>query len=374
MWRRKAGTTLAEAKRNAAVFLQETEQLIQQAQGQQQTDEQKLLSLIPKREEIPDDIDAHDLIQSVTREPTYLDSKGTVNPEYLKLYETAKNVLDGSARPMHTPEQLLTRAALLKDPSQSTAFEWRRYLLKLMEHSGKEYIQEITRDDALAWRAEELGRCQASTVKTRLRFLNGLFGVAEEEGWVQSNPFKDLTKRVKAKPKKKEVVVLDQADQSWQKLPQHHQLLWHILRWSGAHASEVGGLRWEDIDLQEEVIHFKSHETRPLKNSYRVRTVPIHSRLLPILKQEQLDERCEGLIFPWAYSAKRDRWCEAMHWHKIIGVSPKATHDWAATCLRSKDINESVIGRLFGHTPKTQTSVYGAVDLPTMRKALEQLT
>ena len=62
-----------------------------------------------------------------------------------------------------------------------------------------------------------------------------------------------------------------------------------------------------------------------------------------------------------------------MHWNQIIGVSPKATRDWAATCLRSKDINESVIGRLFGHTPKTQTGVYGAVDMDTMRKALSQL-
>ena len=31
-------------------------------------------------------------------------------------------------------------------------------------------------------------------VKNRLRLLNGLFNVAEEEGWVQSNPLKDLTK------------------------------------------------------------------------------------------------------------------------------------------------------------------------------------
>ena len=91
-----------------------------------------------------------------------------------------------------------------------------------MEHSGREYIQQVSRDDALAWRASELERCQASTVRTRLRFLNGLFGVAEEEGWVQSNPFEGLTKRVKARAKKKEVVSLDQADQDWSKLPRHH--------------------------------------------------------------------------------------------------------------------------------------------------------
>ena len=32
----------------------------------------------------------------------------------------------------------------------------------------------------------------------------------------------------------------------------HLQLLWNLFRCSGAHASEMGGLRWEDMDLQEE--------------------------------------------------------------------------------------------------------------------------
>ena len=373
-WIRKAGDTITEAKRNAAVFLEESEQLIREARGQRLSDEQRLLSLLPVRKEIPEDMNATDLVEQTTRVPMYLDNQGSINPRFEELHEIAQGVLRGTAKALTKPEELLTRATLLKDPSAGTAYEWSRYLTKLMEHSGREYIQQVTREDALSWRADELSRCQGSTVKTRLRFLNGLFGVAQEEGWIESNPFEGLTTRVKSKRTKKEVVTLEEADQRWEKLPRHHQLLWHILRWSGAHASEVGGLRWEDIDLQEEVIHFKSHNTRPLKNAYRVRTIPIHSRLLPILKQEQLDERCEGLIFSWAYSEKRDRWCEAMHWHKIIGVSPKATRDWAATCLRSKDINESVIGRLFGHTPKTQTGVYGSVDLPAMRKALEQLT
>ena len=374
-WIRKAGDTITEAKRNAAVFLEESEQLIREARGQRLTDEQRLLSLLPVRKEIPEDMDATDLVQQTTRVPMYLDSQGSINPRFEELHEIAQGVLRGTAKALTKPQELLTRATLLKDPSAGTAYEWSRYLTKLMEHSGREYIQQVTPEDALSWRADELSRCQGSTVKTRLRFLSGLFGVALEEGWVQSNPFEGLTTRVKTKRTKKEVVTLEEADQRWEKLPRHHQLLWHILRWSGAHASEVGGLRWEDIDLQEETIHFKSHETRPLKNTYRDRVIPIHTRLMPILRQEQLDEKCEGLIFPWAYNPKRGgRWCEAMHWTQIIGVSPKATRDWAATCLRTRDINESVIGRLFGHTPRTQTGVYGSVEMSMMRKALEQLT
>ena len=83
-----------------------------------------------------------------------------------------------------------------------------------------------------------------------------LFGVAVEEGWVQSNPFFELTKRVRGRAKKKEAVLLDQGDKDWTKLPQHLQLLWHVLRWTGSHASEAAGLRWEDIDSYQN----KSHE------------------------------------------------------------------------------------------------------------------
>ncbi len=167
-----------------------------------------------------------------------------------------------------------------------------------MEHSGREYIQQAIGDDPLAWRANELSRCQPSTVKTSLHFLNGLFAVSLEEGWVESNVFEGLTKRVKHKETKKDVVTLDEADQKWKQLPRHQQLLWHILRFAGAHASEVGGLRWEDIDLQEETIRVKRHTTGSLKNVFRDRVIPIHPHLLPILRQEKLDEPCGGLIFP----------------------------------------------------------------------------
>ena len=64
-----------------------------------------------------------------------------------------------------------------------------------------------------------------------------------------------------------------------------------------------------------------------------------------------------------------------MHWNDILGVSPNATRDWAASCLRMKDINERTIGKIFGHSlSKTSiTGVYGSVDLATMRRALDQL-
>ena len=125
-WIRKAGDTITEAKRNAAVFLEESEQLIREARGKQLSPEQKLVSLLPQREEIPEDFNAHDLVSEVSREPMYLDVKGTVNPRYEELHDLAQDVLRGTARPLNKAGELLTRAALLKSPSASTAFEWQR--------------------------------------------------------------------------------------------------------------------------------------------------------------------------------------------------------------------------------------------------------
>ncbi|WP_255476195.1 site-specific integrase [Synechococcus sp. SYN20] len=378
MWRRKAGNTIGEAKRNALVFLEETDELIRKAKGEQLDPEQQILSLMPDREQLKKDmdregIDLHEVIGGFTREPMYLDDIGTPNHRYVELHELATGVLDGTAKPPKTADDLITLATLLKGPAVSTRKEWERHLEKLMEHSQRQFITALTREDALAYRQHLLSTTAASTTKTRLRFLSGLFNVAVDEGWIDTNPFEGLTKRIRSKATVKEVVRLDEADKNWYKLPKHHQLLWHILRWSGSHASEAAGLRWEDIDLDNGTISFKAHETRPLKNVFRERVIPIHPKLMEIFKG--VDGDSSGLIFPWAYNPKRARWAEGMHWNDILGVSPKATRDWAASCLRMKDVNERTIGKLFGHSPsKTSiTGVYGSVDIETMRRALDQL-
>ena len=357
-WRRKAGKTLGEAKRNALVFLEETDQLIREAKGQQETPDQKLLSVMPLRGLFPDDL-------------------GTITPRYQQEFRgRPEKALEGTCNPPKTPDELLTIATLLKSPAPSTKKEWERHLGKLMEHCQKQFITALTRDDALSYRHHLLTTTAASTTKTRLRYLSGLFNVAVDEGWINSNPIEGLTKRVRGKAVVKQVVRLDQADERWQNLPKHHQLLWHVLRWTGSHASEAAGLRWEDIDLNQGTISFKGHETRPLKNEFRQRTIPIHHKLMEILRSEsELSMDHSGLIFPWAYNPNRARWAEGMHWSDIIGVSPKATRDWAASCLSTKNLNERAIRKLFGHSPsKTSiSSVYGSVDLDTMRRTLDQL-
>ena len=375
-WRRKAGKTLNEAKKNAVEFLKETDQLIREARGQQVMPEQKLLSLLPMRNQFPKNVDSHDLAQTTSREFIRLDDPENINPHDEELHRLIKRVLKGTTKTPKTADDLLELATLSKSPAPSTKKEWERNLGKLMEHSHKQFITELTRDDALNYRKHLLTTTAASTTKTRLRYLSGLYNVAVDEGWIQSNPMEGLNKKVRSKARVKKVVRLDQADERWQNLPKHHQLLWHVLRWTGSHASEAAGLRWEDMDLNQGTISFKGHETRPLKSAFRQRTIPIHPKLMEIMRSgSECSAGNSGLIFPWAYNPNRARWAEGMHWNDIIGVSPKATRDWAASCLRTKDVNERTIGKLLGHSPNKSkgSGTYSSVGLETMRKALEQL-
>ena len=97
-WIGKSVNSATEAKVNAAVFLAETEQVIRETRGQQITPTQKLLSLLPQREDIPSDMDARNLVQEVSREPIHLDDRGSINPRYVELHELLGECFETSLR------------------------------------------------------------------------------------------------------------------------------------------------------------------------------------------------------------------------------------------------------------------------------------
>ena len=78
---------------------------------------------------------------------------------------------------------------------------------------------------------------------------------------------------------------------------------------------------------------------------------------------------------PWIYNPVNHRWCEGINWKRKLGITPKSTRDWAASCLRGKDINERVIGKLLGHSPSKEsvTGVYGSADMNALSRAARLL-
>ena len=271
-------------------------------------------------------------------------------------------------------QDLIDLAVRLNDPAPSTLGEWKRHLSKAMEVAGVESVDEVTEAHARKYRDHLLDSVQASTTKTRLRYVKALFEVAEEEDWSEGNPFNAIKlKRIKAKIKPKEVQLLDEADKLIHKLPDHQQLLYWLMKYSGCHVSEAAGIRADDIDLEQGILHIRENDLRPVKNAYRVRDIPIIPALRKHIEGANL-RGIKGYVFPGLYEDKYKRWGNGMSWHRRIGVSPKACRDAATTVLRDHGVNEFVIGSILGHTPKTSTNRYGSVTMDAKRKALELLS
>ena len=371
---RKLGKTMAEARRNLPQFLAETDLLLAQARG----DTEALKPVNVMRTLLPEELAAHtpmEVVELVTPRVTPYVDDGTPRAEYDQLLQIAQAKKAGTYKEPKTKEELLKLAASLKQPAIATAQLWDRHLSSLMECANRQHITEITEEDVLNYRAKELEHISANTMKTKLRYIRALLEIAKDQKWIGSNPADGATKHieVKAKVKVKEVVRLDQADAHWQELPEAQHLLWHLCRWTGAHISEVAGLRGTDINLEAGVINITPTEERPLKNVFRQRTIPIHRKLLPVLIEEGERLQTESMIFPWAFNPERHRWCEGISWKRKLGVTPKATRDWAATCLREEGVNEKVIGVLFGHAPTSITQQYGSVTQKNLRAAIDLL-
>ena len=242
-----------------------------------------------------------------------------------------------------------------------------------MELTNRKAVDEVTEADARKYRDHLIDSVSGATTKTRLRYVKALFGVAKDEGWIETNPFECINMRyIKSKPTPKQVKVLDEVDKKVNELPDYQQCLYWIMRYTGTHVGEAAGLRYEDIDLQAGVIYIKTNDLRPLKTAYRTRELPIIKPLVEKLTA-LLRKQAKGHIFPGLYEEKYARWGNGMSWHRTLGISPKECRDSVATQLRDAEINERVLGAILGHTPKTSTGVYGSVSMEAKRNALNKL-
>ena len=365
-WRWKAGNDLTEARRSVPEFLVMTDRAIAEARG----DVDALMEVVSRspRAETPTSV----VLEQEGMGPTDLYPQLT-DEEAHRVVERQSRI-EAGLPVERSCQDLIDLAVRLKDPAPSTLGEWKRHLSKAMEVAGVESVVQVTEAHARKYRDHLLDSVQASTTKTRLRYLKALFEVAEEEDWIERNPFNAIKlKRIKAKSKPKEVQLLDEADKLIHKLPDHQQLLYWLMKYSGCHVSEAAGIRADDIDLEQGILHIRENDLRPVKNAYRVRDIPIIPALRKHIEGANL-RGIKGYVFPGLYEDKYKRWGNGMSWHRRIGVSPKACRDAAKTVLRDHGVNEFVIGSILGHTPKTSTNRYGSVTMDAKRKALELLS
>lgn len=268
-------------------------------------------------------------------------------------------------------EDLLELGVRLKRPAEQTVLAWERALKEFSGWLGHDQLQLTTRQNAADFRDHLLGRgLKVSTVRLRLNYLAGLFGLAVEEEIFTTNPFQSVGKRLKTETKSQRSE-LDLESLEIHKLPPLQQSLFLVLRYTGCRLAEAAGLELQDIDLKQGIITIEPKPDRPLKTRESHRQIPIHSKLRPVLE----DLIRQGDLRPWKslYNPKTLRWGGGVVWGKLIGCNPHKLRHHAVSCMRSGGFAETVIGRVVGHRVPGTTASYGTVSTELMRAAVETI-
>lgn len=150
---------------------------------------------------------------------------------------------------------------------------------------------------------------------------------------------------------------------------------------TGARASELTSLQWQDIDLSAGRVTFR----RVSKTASSVRSVEIGPAVVAVLQQHRISQAAEKLRLGTAYSADRglvfthegravSRLNVYDHWRRALqsaGLPHVRLHDLrhtAATLLLGTRVPVKVVAEMLGHaSTKTTMDTYMHV-LPTMQQ------
>ena len=360
-WQKKLSDSLTEAKLLAAEYNAIVEREIAVARGTiKLTEEERLLSSTWDYE-TPFTTDVRDV-------PAIHLFPGVPEEEAHRLHQIAGQAQDGTSPELHTAEELIALATRLKDPKPSTIYKWELDLRSFLSSTGKNFPALCTRADAVSYRDHALTSMSHQSAKNQLGILRGLWEVMLTSQWVTENIWDGLRKTIKVRPKQK-TLPLPNYD-SVPSLPAEEQLLFWMLRLTGARYEEMAGLRSQDIDLNSMLITITPHEKRSLKiMPWSDRVVPIHPFLVPLLQ-----DLSSPFVFPSKLpSGQRttQQWTwKKVEWKQRLNVTPLGLRNLAPSLMRDAGINERVIGSLMGHGPSNTTGGYGTVTLEVKQKAI----
>lgn len=118
-----------------------------------------------------------------------------------------------------------------------------------------QYIQDITQVDIKTF-VNSISDCSQSLLDKIVICLRGIFETAIDNDIIAKNPCRNITVKSKAQKRKKRTYDKETVDKLC--AAEHkYALLVHILLRMGLRCSEMCGLRWEDIDLENGTMSIK---------------------------------------------------------------------------------------------------------------------
>jgi len=288
------------------------------------------------------------------------------------------------------------------------------YTYRLEQHIlprlGERRLDEVSVDDVVKLIRDLRQRGYSGwTVRTMLTPLSRMCSHAVRRGIIPANPVGklDRTERPPVWRREQRVLSTSEIARVLEVAPARYRTLLAVAIFTGLRQGELLALRWEDIDLSEQVIHVRSaldrsgRHVEPKTRSAR-RDVVLLPALVDLLEVHRMESRFPapndyvfasrvGTPLHWRNVARRAlqpalhragiehlRWHDLRHTYASLLVAGGANITWASRQLGhgSPDITLRVYGHLFDgpeHAARTRAmleSSFGEIVTPSEARAV----
>jgi integrase len=197
----------------------------------------------------------------------------------------------------------------LEGRERSTVKQYRQHAeLHIKPRLGRERLAKLTIPRINAFRDDLLAHMSRALAKKVLTSLKSLLRDAQRRGNVAQNVARDVSIGADKRGKRKlrvgtDIPTPDEIRRILQAAPAKWRPLLQMAALTGLRASELRGLRWEDVDLKGGELHVRQRADRygaigKLKSESGERKVPLGD-LVPVLREWKLacPKSKEGLVF-----------------------------------------------------------------------------
>lgn len=253
------------------------------------------------------------------------------------------------------------------------------------------------------------GKLSSSSIRFYYRILKNIFDFAVEIKFLKENPVESV-KRPSEEYKEIEVYNEEEAIKLMEALDSevdypHWQVIIKLAISTGMRRSELYGLEFKHIDLDNQIVHvrqaltyskefgFQIHEIKKGNRSARKRDVALPESLVEPIRQLRLQRRKERLAAknlwqdgkydlvlchpngkPYHPDAMRLWWKNFLERHNLKYINIHALRHTSATLLINEGVHPKVISERLGHSSiKTTMNVYGHVLEKADKKATEKI-
>lgn len=196
---------------------------------------------------------------------------------------------------------------------RSTVKQYRLHARHLAEVLGETKLSKLNRPRVVAVRDELLKRHSRATARMLMTSLTSIVNHAMDRGQAAQNAARGVgVERTREEGRKLEVGVDVPTMGEVQAILAHAKPRWRplllVATFTGMRASEVRGLRWQDVDFAKGVIHVRQRADAwgtigPPKSFAGYRTIPMTPMVMNTLTEwrERCPKNALGLVFPSAW-------------------------------------------------------------------------